>query len=163
MRSAWTYGTPGVERIIFQGICGQFKPHSGIPFFTLTYDGGLYHLDGSFNEKAFAILEKRYACEDWDGEKIISRALMKRFLEKETYQATRASHAPWLYQKRGMQNHEETFNLFFDKLISRYKINSFTQNKEGYVTLRNLKLWYVSGQTILNDIESGRLPAKQSF
>ena len=71
-RRAWRYGTKGVHRFFLQGVSGKFKPQDAVPLFALAYDGGLYHQDGSFNEKLFELLEKKYTCEDWDGEKIIT-------------------------------------------------------------------------------------------
>lgn len=154
-RRAWRYGTKGVHRVFLQGILGKFTPQDAVPLFALTYDGGLYHQDGSFNEKLFVLLEKKYACEDDDGEKIISLHLMKKFLEKETHQPDRIAKAPWMYQQGTLKNQEELFNLFFSKLVTRYI------KKEGYATLRNLKLWYVNSKAILDEIEAGKLPGKR--
>ena len=156
---AWYCGIPGMTYSVFAGVYGRFQPKDAIPLFLLGYDAGLYDQKGNFRENLFHLLEKKYAIEDEDGEYIISKTKMKEFIEKEAQQPTRLMNATWSYQNFGITGNKDEFDIIFDKMISRYKKNNANLD-EGYVNVRDLKLWYVNSKYVVNQIEREALPAR---
>lgn len=146
-------GIPGITYSFFSGIYGRFKPKDAVPLFTLAYDGGLYDKKGTFRDDLFKILEEKYAVEDWDNEKIISKTKMKEFLEKETQQTTaRSQNATWAYHNLAIPNQDE-FDAIFDSMATRRKRNSKTGEIHDFATLHHLKLWYVNSKYLTEQLK----------
>lgn len=162
MNAAWYCGTPGVYYSPYSGLYGSFKPKDAFPVFLLAYDGGLYDNNGEFREDLFQILKNKYAIEDWDGEKLITKAKMKEFIEKETNQTERINSANWSYQKFAYNDVE--FNAFFKKAVTRYIFNKETNRMEGYVNVSAIKLWYTYAKHQLDNMASApSLPPEDPF
>lgn len=153
MIGAYYCGVPGVSLSFFGGIQGHFKPKDAVPLLTHPKDSGLFDRhSGKFNEALFKILEDKYAIVDIDGEKIISRAKMDEFTQKETNQDKRWEDASWLFKHLGQLGNKGEFDLLFQRGVSRYK------NNEGYLKLSDLRQWYINSQPILDKMHDNELP-----
>jgi len=156
MRAALYCGVPGVY--FCYGATGNFKPKDAVPVFTHPHDSGLFDRHtGAFHDELYKILQEKYSITDNDGEKIISRAKMEEFILKETQQAARWIDAGWLFNQVGKTGNKGEFDVFFEKTVSRFKKNAKNED-EGYVTLTDLKQWYLDSRSVLEKMEKYELP-----
>lgn len=153
---AYLFGVPGVKYSC--GVKGKFHPKDAVPLLTHPHDSGLYDRHtGEFNEKLFQILVDKYAITDDDGTKIISKDKLQEFSSKATNQDGRWNDKWFPAKQLGKIANGGEINVFFERATSRYKPNE-AKEMIGYVTIDDLKQWYMNTQTVLEKMQQNQLP-----
>lgn len=159
LQVAFYRGVPGVSFSFEGGVSGRFLAKDAVGLLTHPSDTGLYDMkNGTVNNKQFDMLEK-YAIVDADGEKLISQSRLTAYL-KDFYKIdNRWKDAPALFKFIGEKGNIGEFEIFFKRAVSRWKLNTITNQMEGCVTLSELKYFLTDSQPMVNAVKSGELPA----
>jgi len=160
MAIAWKQNVKGVSMVNGK-IVGKFKPIDARDRLTHPVDTGIFtKLGGGMDEDRFYALQK-YALVDGNGVLLLSESRIDAYKRDWYKQDHRWDSASWFDNIIGEIGTKGEFEFLFKRGASRWAYNPITKQTEAFITVKDLKEFYLDSRILVKKIQNGKLPAAE--